>query len=198
MYNYTGYLRTCLLLLLVGLLALPWQSATARWSDPPPVGGAPLAEEHLADIVHLRPYLPTGQAVLASSVVSGDQGPHLWRPLKTRLVPRVMLQPLKEETKLPDRLAVTCTVSSTSDSGPNTLRQCLLDAITGDDILFNPSESMLRAEARGRVTIYDSLDSEVVDRALDEQFSRIENMMFVGIRHTLPDGSVEADDDCDS
>jgi hypothetical protein len=66
------------------------------------------------------------------------------------------------------------------------------------DILFNPSESLLRAEARGRVTIYDSLDSEVVDRALDEQFSRIENMMFVGIRHTLPDGSVEADDDCDS
>ena len=66
------------------------------------------------------------------------------------------------------------------------------------NILLNPSESLLRAEARGRVTIYDSLDSEVVDRALDEQFSRIENMMFVGIRHTLPDGSVEADDDCDS
>jgi hypothetical protein len=66
------------------------------------------------------------------------------------------------------------------------------------NILLNPSKSLLLAEDRGRITIYDGLDAELVDRAMDEQFERIENMMFVGIRHTLPDGSVEADDDCDS
>ena len=66
------------------------------------------------------------------------------------------------------------------------------------NILLNPSKSLLLAEDRGRVTIYDGLDAELVDHAMDEQFERIENMMFVGIRHTLPDGSVEADDDCDS
>ena len=65
------------------------------------------------------------------------------------------------------------------------------------NILFNPDKSLLLAEARGRVTIYDGIDSEVVETAMDSQFDRIENMMFVGIRHTLPDGSVEAEDDCD-
>ena len=65
------------------------------------------------------------------------------------------------------------------------------------NILFNPDKSLLLAEARGRVTIYDGIDSKVVDTVMDSQFGRIENMMFVGIRHTLPDGTVQADDDCD-
>jgi hypothetical protein len=65
------------------------------------------------------------------------------------------------------------------------------------NILFNPDKSLLLAEARGRVTIYDGIDSKVVDTVMDSQFDRIENMMFVGIRHTLPDGTVQADDDCD-
>jgi hypothetical protein len=65
------------------------------------------------------------------------------------------------------------------------------------NILFNPDKALLVAESKGRVTIYDGLDSEVVDRAMDSQFDRIENMMFVGVRHTLADGSVEEDDDCD-
>ena len=183
MSNTRGYLHTFLLLLLIGLFALPWQSATARWPDPPLVGGAPSAEEHLADSVHLRrylptgqaalpwqstmarwpdpppvdgaplakehlvdgvhlrPYLPTGQDAIASSAVTGyqEQGLHLWRPLNTHLVPRSLLQPQSDEARHPSRQAATCTVSSTSDSGPNTLRQCLLDAITGDVILFDPS-----------------------------------------------------------
>jgi hypothetical protein len=63
-------------------------------------------------------------------------------------------------------------------------------------VLLNPSKAIQVAEARGRVTIYDGLDNEVVDRAMDSQFDRIENMMFVGIRRTQPDGSVEQDDDC--
>ena len=67
------------------------------------------------------------------------------------------------------------------------------------NILFNPSKAILLAEAQGRVTIYDGLDSKVVDHVMETQFGRIENMMFVGIRHTLPDGSIEVeDDDCDN
>jgi hypothetical protein len=139
MFDTRGSLRTCLLLLLVGTLTLPLQPAVARWPDPPPVGGAPTADDDLADGVHLRDYLPTGQAAIASSDVSGDQGPHTWRPLKTRLVPRPLLQPSEDSANQPTRSAVTCTVSSTSDSGPNTLRQCLLDAVAGDVILFDPS-----------------------------------------------------------
>jgi hypothetical protein len=66
-----------------------------------------------------------------------------------------------------------------------------------ENVLFTPSEAVLLAETKGRVTIYDSLEHRVVDQALDTQFNRIENMMFVRMRETLPDGSVEIDDDCD-
>ena len=72
------------------------------------------------------------------------------------------------------------------------------DAIPGsydENVLFNPSEAVLLAEANGRVNIYDGLQHSVVDHALDTQFGRIENMMFVRTRETLPDG--EVDDDCD-
>jgi len=139
--NSRGYLHTCLFLLLVGLLALPWRPARASLIKPPPPEKTPIAGDPLASELQTRPSLPTGQVAITSSFVSDDQdqGPHLWRPLETRLVPRALLQPPTDETRLPDRLAGTCTVSSTSDSGPNTLRQCLLDAVAGDDILFDPS-----------------------------------------------------------
>ena len=61
--------------------------------------------------------------------------------------------------------------------------------------LFSPSQAQLRAEARGHIMIYDSLDEQVVERALDEQYERIENMMFTRIRHAEPDGDVSVEDD---
>ncbi len=66
-----------------------------------------------------------------------------------------------------------------------------------ENILLNPSETILLAEAKGRVTIYDGLENSVIDQALDTQFGRMENMMFVRTRETLPDGSEEVDGDCD-
>ncbi len=123
------------------MLALPWHPTRASWPDQPLVEDATSPDDYLADGVHFRRYLSTDQVELASSVVYGDQyqGPHLWRSLKTRLVPHPLLQPPVDETRRPDRPADTCTVSSTSDSGLNTLRQCLLGAVAGDVILFDPS-----------------------------------------------------------
>lgn len=73
-------------------------------------------------------------------------------------------------------------------------------SVAGEDdyqtrLLLDPSESQLRAEARGRIMIYDGLDEAVVERALDEQFERIEHMMFTGTRRPAPDGEGVVDDD---
>jgi hypothetical protein len=63
-------------------------------------------------------------------------------------------------------------------------------------LLTSPSPAVLSAEANGRVTIYDALHSETVDEALDSQFHRIENMMFIRTQHQNENGEYEADDDC--
>ncbi|HNT54201.1 MAG TPA: NosD domain-containing protein [Anaerolineaceae bacterium] len=39
----------------------------------------------------------------------------------------------------PDRPASTCTVTSAADSGPGTLRECLLNQVSGDVITFDPA-----------------------------------------------------------
>ncbi len=46
--------------------------------------------------------------------------------------------------------------------------------------------------------IYDSLDNETVELAMNEQFDRIENMMFVRTQYIQEDGEYEVEDDgCD-
>ena len=62
-------------------------------------------------------------------------------------------------------------------------------------VLFTPSDSILLAEAKGRVMIYDGLKSETVDLAMNEQYDRIENMMFVRTQYKQEDGEYEVEDD---
>jgi len=46
--------------------------------------------------------------------------------------------------------------------------------------LMDPSPQELEKERMGNVYIYDGLTEREVDTALDTQFPRIQNMMFVG------------------
>jgi hypothetical protein len=66
--------------------------------------------------------------------------------------------------------------------------------------LMQPSSSQRSQEGRGRVFIYDGLEHGTVQRAMDEHFDRIENMMFTRIHHLPPSGAgpaVVEDDGCD-
>ena len=45
--------------------------------------------------------------------------------------------------------------------------------------------------------IYDQMENETVELALNQQFDRIENMMFVRTRYVQEDGSIDQEDDCD-
>lgn len=66
--------------------------------------------------------------------------------------------------------------------------------------LMSPTEAEQRAEQRGRVHIYDALEINQVDAALDAHFDRIQNMMFIRVQHPVDDESGDyyvADDGCD-
>lgn len=65
-------------------------------------------------------------------------------------------------------------------------------------VLFTPTKSDLGAEANGRVMIYDSLKNETVEKALNEQFGRIERMMFIRTQVIQKSGEYETEEDnCD-
>lgn len=55
-------------------------------------------------------------------------------------------------------------------------------------LLFNPGDHQYEMEHRGRVFIYDGLRDTVVEQALDEQYDRMDSMMFVNTVVTDDDG----------
>lgn len=64
--------------------------------------------------------------------------------------------------------------------------------------LFAPTSSELQQEAAGRIFIYDGMTEADLDRALDDQFPRLDSMMFIRTKRQLPQGELLAydDDDC--
>ena len=59
--------------------------------------------------------------------------------------------------------------------------------------LFEPTPAELRAEADGRVYVYEGLRDTDVERALDEEFKRVQNMMFIRVKPTDADGKTRKD-----
>lgn len=65
-----------------------------------------------------------------------------------------------------------------------------------DNPLFNPDANLLEMESTAHIIIYDGLPNKIVERALDQQFDRIENMMFTRIRYNDDNEVITEDDDC--
>jgi len=66
--------------------------------------------------------------------------------------------------------------------------------------LMHPSAAELASEENGSIHIYDSLEINEVNAALNKNFERIQNMMFIRIQHLPPTaaGPTEIEDDgCD-
>jgi hypothetical protein len=69
-------------------------------------------------------------------------------------------------------------------------------ALAGDDpqqswqlaLLLSPGVHQYEMEHRGRVFIYDGLRDSDIEQAFDEQYDRIESMMFVNTVVTDDDG----------
>lgn len=60
-------------------------------------------------------------------------------------------------------------------------------------LLLNPGEHQLQVEDKGRVMIYDGMHSADVNRALGEQFERLEHMMFTNTIITDESGNPARD-----
>lgn len=66
------------------------------------------------------------------------------------------------------------------------------------EMIHDPSAAQIRVEERGRVYIYDGLHETDVELAMNTQFNRLDNMMFVRTKVETPEGESEAaDDGCD-
>jgi hypothetical protein len=61
--------------------------------------------------------------------------------------------------------------------------------------MFVPSYSLLRAEAKGRITIVSSATDIQVGEFMDKHFNRIDNMMFVSTIVTNDSGEIAYDED---
>jgi hypothetical protein len=57
--------------------------------------------------------------------------------------------------------------------------------------LFDPTEAELASEAEGRIYIYDGLTGVDVQRALNEEFHRVQNMMFIRTIKTDEKGNIK-------
>jgi hypothetical protein len=59
--------------------------------------------------------------------------------------------------------------------------------------LFEPTAAERQAEREGRIFIYEAMRERDVERAMDEEFGRVENMMFIRLQKTDEHGEVQKD-----
>ena len=66
-----------------------------------------------------------------------------------------------------------------------------------EKLLFDPDPLQKKKEAAGQVVIYDRVREQIINTALDNNFDRIEHMMFINTVIKTDTGELEAEDDCE-
>jgi hypothetical protein len=61
--------------------------------------------------------------------------------------------------------------------------------------LLEPTPAEIAQEEKGRIYIYDGLSGRDIERAMSEEFDRVEHMMFIRVRKTDADGEPVRDPD---
>lgn len=59
--------------------------------------------------------------------------------------------------------------------------------------LLEPTAAERAEERKGRIYIYESLTNQDIQRAMDQQFDRVESMMFIRVPKTDASGKVQKD-----
>ncbi|MBK1707150.1 hypothetical protein [Halochromatium glycolicum] len=59
--------------------------------------------------------------------------------------------------------------------------------------LLQPTDAELAQERKGRIYIYESLTHQDIEQAMDDEFERVESMMFIRVPKTDESGDVIKD-----
>jgi hypothetical protein len=163
MFNTKRYLRMVVLLLLVGTLMLQHKPTKATWPKMQLEETTAFANDDRVDELTFRRSIPTNQPGLAYSIVPSyrELEPSNWLTSTIPQFFKVLPQSSADKSLHSNHIADTCIVSSTNDSGANTLRQCLLDSIAGDMILFD--SSTFPPETSTSITLSSQLPDIQVD-----------------------------------
>jgi hypothetical protein len=141
MLNSKRYLRICVLLIWVSSLMLQYKPTEATGLKLQLEETTAFANDNREDELTFRRSTPSNQTSVAYSIVPSDRAiePSNWSISTIHQFLEVTPLLSVRKSLHSAHVADTCTVSSTNDSGANTLRQCLLDSIAGDMILFDSS-----------------------------------------------------------
>lgn len=61
--------------------------------------------------------------------------------------------------------------------------------------LLEPTDAELAQEREGRIYIYESLTHQDIERAMDDEFERVESMMFIRVPKTDASGDIMKDEE---
>ena len=135
----TGWL--CMIVIILNVLAWPGQAAGVSENQFLPREPRELFDFDLPIQDSPSGPYPPGRALDEDDffVEKQDREVRLWEAVGNRVHPLAFPLPDLPESGASNQRAVTCTVTSTADSGAGTLRACLADAVAGDLITFNPT-----------------------------------------------------------